>query len=257
MKRPLFIFFLLLIFQTSTLAQCNDFVIYYTKGEVTIMKGLSKGTARKNMKMEEGSQLVIGNEASVILLSGNDKALRLATPGKLSFGDIRATCQKNQTSLTKEYMKYVAQSIMEKEEPQTAMVIKGAVYRTRTEFEKTRMILPQDSSVISSDSIRFSWQKPADTAGAYLLIYENGVKEIFSQQISDTTLILESFLFKPQTIYFWLVSSSPKPSDKEVRFTFVYGDKEWKTEFLNEWDKTMMELEGDLDKIQKKMKQKK
>jgi len=257
MKRILLLVAILGFFQLTSIAQCDDFIIYHTKGNVTFIKGISKGTPRKNMKLEEGTQLVIGTEASVILLSGNDKALRLASPGKLSFGDIHSLCQKNQTSLTKEYMKYVAQSIMEKEEPQTAMVIKGAVYRSRTEFEKTEMILPEDSSVISSDSIRFAWHKPAGPAGNYLLIYENGVKEIFSQQLSDTTITLEAFMFRPQTIYFWLVSPTPKPSDKEVRFTFVYGEKEWKTEFLDEWDKTMKELEGDLDSIQLKMKERK
>jgi len=256
MNRKLLTVLILLSISTAAFPQCIEFRIYRTKGEVTLVPGPVKGAALKNMKLNEQSVLNIASDGYVILLSGNDKALRLTVAGKYFFGDIKSTCLKNQTTLTQEYLKYVAQSIIEKEEPLTAMVVKGAVYRTRQVFEKTDMILPADSSVISSGVIRFTWHHTPGTPSKYLKIYENGVKEIYSKLHADTTVLVGSGLFKPQNIYFWLVTPNQKPTNNEVRFTFVYGDKEWKTEFLDNDSQMFKQLENDLKETEKKLKKK-
>ncbi len=240
----------------AVLSQCTEFTVFQTKGEVTMSQGTTSMAVQKNMKPGENSVLKIGQGSYAVLLSGNDKALRLIKPGSYAFADLQSMCRKSQTSLTREYMNYVAQSIIEKEEPKTAMVIKGAVYRSRTEFERTDMILPSDSSVISADKVTFAWHTSPAKKSRYLHIYENGVKNIYSRLLSDTTMSLPSFLFKPQTIYFWLVSNSPDPSDKEVRFTFIHGDKEWKKEFLED-ENVMAELEREMQKTKKKIEQEK
>ena len=236
--------------------QCAGFKIYRTKGDVTLLPGPVKGNALKNANLNQQSVLDIAPDGYVILLSGSDKALRLTTPGKFSFTDILKTCQQNQTSLTKEYIMYVAQSITEKEEPLTAMVIKGAVYRTREVYEKTDMVLPADSSVISSDAIQFTWRPTKGTASKYLKIYENGVKEVYSKLLSDTTILINSTLFKPGSLYFWLVGPNQKPTDNEVRFTFVFGAKDWKTEFLDNEALMMKELDNDINATEKKLRKK-
>jgi hypothetical protein len=240
-------------FSFDALPQCNEFMVFRTKGDVKLIRGTKASVTLKNMKIEESDQLRLGPESYAVMLSGSDKALRLTVTGIYSYTDLRSMCQKNQTSLTREYMNYVAQSIIEKEEPKTAMVIKGAVYRTRMQYEKSDMILPPDSSVVSSEMVNFSWHRAADNSARYLIILENGVKEIYSKLLSDTTISLQASLFKPQTIYFWLVSTNQKPSDKEARFTFVFGDKEWKTEFLDN-ENVMNELENEIQKTNKKIK---
>lgn len=238
-------------------AQCNDFIIYQAKGEVNLLQGNTTQPARKNLKLTSDCSLSLGAEAAVILLSGKDKALRLTKPGTLTMTEIRATCMKNQSSLTKEYLNYVAQSILEKSEPKTAMVIKGAVYRTRTELEPTPMIEPADSSVTSDDPVTFAWHLGTPGIPRYLLIYENGVNVVYSKMLSDTTQTIEANLFKPDVIYFWLVSTSDTPSDKEPRFTFIAGESDWQTKFLDEqWEETMNELEGELEGLQGKIKKK-
>jgi|GEM_PF-611526 len=256
MNRKILTFIILFSCPYAALPQCIEFRIYRTKGEVTLLPGPVKGATLKNMKLNEQSEVNIATGGYVILLSGNDKALRLTVPGKYSFSDIRSTCLKNQTTLTQEYLKYVAQSILEKEEPLTAMVIKGAVYRTKQVFEKADMICPADSSVITSDVIRFTWHHPPGTPSKYLKIYENGVKEIYSKFHTDTTDLVESRLFKPQKIYFWLVTPNQKPTDNELRFTFVYSNKEWKTEFLDNDDQMIKQLENELNETEKKLKKK-
>ena len=245
---------ILLCISTVVFSQCNDFIIYRTKGDVTLHPGSIKGNLLKNQRLNEQSSLNVSPDGSVILLSGTEKALRINTAGTYSYGNIKLTCQKNQTTLTIEYLKYVAQSIMEKEEPLTAMVIKGAVYRTRKSYEPTEMILPMDSSVISSDIIRFSWHPTPGIASKYLKIYENGVKEVYSKLHSDTTVIIGSELFKPKVLYFWLVTTNLKPTDDEVRFNFVYAEKNWRTEFIDNEDLWMKELEGELNATEKKIK---
>ncbi len=248
------LFVLLAAFSLAARAQCNDFIIYQAKGEVKVLQEGASRPAVKNMKLSGEISLTVGTESAVILLSGKDKALRITEPGSHTLAEIRATCMKNQSSLTKEYLNYVAQSILDKGEPKTAMVIKGAVYRTRTEFEKTPMILPADSSVVSGDTMVFKWHL---TPGVpkYLLIYENGVKEVWSKMLADTTQAIEVSLFKPGVIYFWLVSGSITPSDKEPRFTFLLGEPDWQYKCLDaQWNATMKELEGEIDDLQKKMK---
>jgi hypothetical protein len=183
--------------------------------------------------------------------------MRISSPGKYSYADIRGSCQQNQTSLTAAYLKYVAQAITEKEEPLTAMVIKGAVYRTRTVFEKTDMILPADSSVITSGKILFAWHPSPTAASKYLKIYENGLKEVYSQLLPDTSVIIESDLFRPQVIYFWLVTGNQIPTDDEIRFTFVFGEKDWRTDFLDNEAQWMKELESEIEATQKKIKKQK
>jgi hypothetical protein len=83
-------------------SQCTEFKIYRTKGDVTLLPGSVKGIGLKYMTLNEQSVLNIAPEGYVILLSGSDKALRITTPGKYSYADIKTTCQQNQTSLTKE-----------------------------------------------------------------------------------------------------------------------------------------------------------
>jgi hypothetical protein len=255
MKKQLPIATILLFLSVIVHAQCSDFIIYQSKGEVDIVEGSDVMAAKKNMKLTPDCRLSIGPESAVILLSGKDKALRLTSPGMHPMATIRATCMKNQSSLTKEYLNYVAQSILDKGEPKTAMVIKGAVYRTRTEFEATPMILPADSSVATNDPVTFAWHPGTPGVPKYLLIYENGVKEVFSKMVVDTTLTVDASLFKPETIYFWLISNSDTPSDKEPRFTFIAGESDWQYKFLDEqWEATMKELEGDLDSLQQRLK---
>ena len=238
-------------------AQCDDFTVYHSIGEVIIKQGSLLTPVKKNMKIKPGAILQIGEKSSVILLTGNDKALKLSQPAILTYSGLSANCQKNQSSLTHEYLKYVGQSIIEKEEPQTAMVIKGAVYRTRAEFSNSLMRLPADSSVITSDSVRFAWRSPVESTPRYLLIFENGVKLVYSSQMTDTTVTLPNREFKPGTIYFWLVSSSDTPADNEPRFTFVHGTSSWQNTVLDQWTKTLKELEGEVDDVQKKLDSKK
>lgn len=257
MKTRLLIIFALASFALLSFAQCDEFVVYQTKGDVKLLHGSASQAAQKNMKLGADSKLSLGQEAMVILLSGKDKALRLNSPGKYSIQDIRSVCMKNQSSLTKEYVNYVAKSILEKSEPLTAQVIKGAVYRSKTEFEKTAMILPADSSVITSASLTFTWHVESFDSPVYLLIYENGVKEVCSKMLSDTTITLDAGMFKPDLIYFWLVSSSPTPSDKEVRFTFLIGEPDWQDKAVQEWSATMKELQGQMDTTREKMNKKK
>jgi hypothetical protein len=238
-------------------AQCDGFIIYQTKGEVNLLQGNASLPAQKNMKLTGDSRLMVGSDAAVILLSGKDKALRITTPGIFSLTEIRANCMKNQSSLTKEYLNYVAKSILETGEPLTAMVIKGAVYRTRTEFEKTAMILPADSAVVSAGPVTFTWHMGTPEVPKYLLIYENGVKNIYSKMLSDTTIALDDSLFKPHVIYFWLISDISTPSDKEPRFTFICGEPDWQNRFLEEWSAaTMKELESQIDDLKQKMNKK-
>ncbi|MCX6286512.1 MAG: hypothetical protein NTY96_05310 [Bacteroidetes bacterium] len=257
MKTTVILILAIATLSLRSLAQCDEFIIYLTKGEVKVHHGAAAQTAQKNMKLTEGSSISLGKDAGVILLSGKDKALRLTTQGNFSMAEIRSTCMKNQSSLTKEYLNYVAKSIIDKGEPLTAMVIKGAVYRSRTEYEKTAMILPADSSVVTSDQVVFAWHPGAPEERKYLLIYENGVNEIYSKVLADTSVSIEAGLFKPQVIYFWLISDTSKPSDKEPRFTFIHGEHNWQNKVLDEWSATMKELEGQLDGLKQKMNDKK
>jgi hypothetical protein len=252
--------FFLLAFTLSVMllqAQCTEFTVFHTKGEVKLLKGADATPARKNMKLEGDVRLSIGQDANLILLCSKDKALRMGTPGTLTMAEIRATCLKNKSSLTKEYINYVAQSIIDKGEPKTAMVIKGAVYRTRNNFEPTAMIAPADSSTVSTNPVTFTWRLGTPGVPKYLLIYENGVREICSKMLADTTFSLDASLFKPEVIYFWLVSASSTPSDKEPRFTFIYGEPGWEDKFLEDWSATLEELENDTDALMQRMKEKK
>ncbi|MCK9203041.1 MAG: hypothetical protein M0P58_01225 [Bacteroidales bacterium] len=254
MKHLVLIIVLMGAISFNTYSQCDEFMVFRTKGDVKMIKGSVVQPAQKNMKAGSNCQLKVGANSYAILISGSDKALRLTSPGTFSYSDLQSMCRKNQTSLTKEYMNYVAQSIIEKEEPKTAMVIKGAVYRARTVYEKTDMVLPADSSVISSDLLDFVWHRSPGIDSKYILIYENGAREIYSKKISDTTVSISSTLFKPETIYFWLVSTNQKPADNEPRFHFVYGDKEWKTEYLDN-ENVMNELENEIQKTDAKIKE--
>ena len=238
-------------------AQCSEFILYQAKGDVKVMQGSDSRLVQNNMKLTGDMHLLLANNTCVILLSGKDKALRLNVAGNYSMSEIKATCLKNQTSLTKEYLKYVAQSIIESGDPGTAMVIKGAVYRSRTEFEKTAMIEPADSSVVSSEQVTFTWRMGTAGVPKYLLIYENGVKQVYSGMLADTSVSINAELFKPGVIYFWLVSLNDIPSDKEPRFTFTYGETDWQSKFLEEWSATMEELNNDVDGLQQKIKSKK
>lgn len=253
MKHSVIILLVFMAMVGRTLAQCDEFTVFRTKGEVKLVKGGVSSDAEKNVKILPGLQLQVGVGSYAILISGSDKALRVTTPGSLSYVDLQTLCRKNQSSLTKEYLNYVAQSIIEKEEPKTAMVIKGAVYRTLGVYEKTDMILPPDSSVITSYMVKFAWLRHAGNDPLYFFIYENGVNEIFSKKVKDTTVMVPSTLFKPQTIYFWLVSKNEKPTDNEPRFHFVYSDTDWKAEFLDD-EATMKGLEDQIRKVNVKIK---
>ena len=255
MKSPFLVFFIMFSLAGTAFSQCVGFKIYRTTGEVNLIPGPVKGSALRNRILNEQSVLNIEAGGNVILLSGSDKALRINKPAKYTYADIHALCQQNQTSLTKEYIKYVVQTMTEKEEPMTAMVIKGAVYRIKEQYEKTDMILPADSSVVSSETIVFAWRPAPDGVAKYLKIYENGVREIFSKLLSDTTIVINSELFVPQKLYFWLVTPHQQPANDEVRFKFIYSNPDWKTEFLNLDDQLMKELEEDLDATEKKLRE--
>ncbi|MEI7491998.1 MAG: hypothetical protein WCK92_11405 [Bacteroidota bacterium] len=257
MKTAIFLFLAFVILPFWSLAQCDAFVIYLAKGEVKVHYGATVKPAQKNMRLNVSSSLSLGKDAGVILLSGKDKALRLTSKGNFTYAQIRSTCMNNQTSLTTEYLKYVAKSIIDNGEPLTAMVIKGAVYRSRTEYEKTSMILPADSSVLTSGQVTFAWHPGNPGEERYLLIYENGVTQVYSKLVSDTSIVMDAALFKPQVIYFWLVSNTPQPSDKEPRFTFIHAEEDWQNKVLDDWAATMKELEGQLDGLKQKMNDKK
>ena len=239
------------------IAQCDDFIVYQTKGKVLLLQGTSSVPAKKNAKITTETKLSVSADAVVILLSGKNKALRINTPGTLSFADLNAICMKNQSSLTKEYFNYVAQSTVAKGEAQTAMVVKGAVYRSRNQFGKPLMMYPADSSVVTGGKVCFTWHRYKAGTQKYLIIFENGVKKVYSKQTADTSITLESTIFKKNALYFWLVTSSQTPSDKEPRFSFVHTNSDWQKKFLDEWSSDMKEFENEFDKGQTKYNQEK
>lgn len=238
-------------------AQCDDFVVYQTKGKVLLLQGTSSVPVQKNIKLNPDLKLSVAKDALVILVSGKNKALRINSAGTYSFADLKGMCMKNQSSLTKEYFNYVAQSTMEKGEAKTAMVVKGAVYRSRNQFGKPVMVLPADSSIVSGGKITFTWRKGKAGTQKHLIIYEKGVKKIYSKLLADTCITLESTMFKHKMIYFWLVTSSATPSDKEPRFTFISTDADWQEKFLDEWGNEVKDFESDFIKGQKQFNEEK
>lgn len=232
--------------------QCKDFTVFSSGGDVKMIHSSIKETVKKNMKVMPDSRLMVGTNSWVIILTGSDKAMKVEDKGSYTYTGLQESCEKNQTSLTTEYLKYVANSLIKKEEPVTAMVIKGAVYRSLGKFEKALMIAPADSSVLSDPRVRFSWHKPG-LSPSFLLIYENGTKELYSKQMSDTTISLEASMFKPNKIYFWLICSTSKPSNEEPRYKFSYAGKEWRSEILGEWERMMIEYEKEKASMKKEM----
>ncbi len=257
MKKIVLLFPAILFLSWKAAGQCETFTAYHTRGIVLVLKGGVSEPLKKETRIDAGSILRIGQGSSVILLSGKDRALRLTEPATLTFSDLSALCRNNQSSLTAEYMKYVARAIIDKEESQTAMVIKGAVYRTRADYANSLMRLPADSTVIPAGPIQFVWQRPPGGEPVYLMVFENGTKRIWSSQVTDTTLTLREDLFQPGIIYFWMVTGSEIPGDSEPRSTFVLGPPQWRQEVLDNWSKMMEELESDLDDIRRKLDTKK
>ena len=223
---------LFLFFPYFAWTQCDDFVVFQVKGSVSMNENGGKLQLKKNVVIPSNCKIFISNNSSLVLLCGNDRALSITNPGFYTYENLKSACLKNKSSLSKEYFKYVAQKIIEKEEPQTVMVIKGAVYRTKKTYEYTSMIQPKDSAIISSDSLKFVWHKPINEKSIYFLLYENGVNKLINVNCKDSSLSLSTSIFKKNTIYFWIVSNSETPNDDEVRFHFIYDDWDWKENYL-------------------------
>lgn len=250
MKRYLLIL-VFALFSSVVDAQCDEFIVYQTKGKVLLLQGTASVAAKKNTRITNETKLSVAADAMVVLVSGKNKALRINTPCTLSFADLHAMCMKNQSSLTKEYFNYVAQSTIEKGEAKSAMVVKGAVYRSRNKFGKPLMVNPADSSIVQGGKVTFTWRRDKSNTPKHLFIFENGVKKIYSKQLTDTCITLESSLFKHKVIYFWLVSSSPTPADQEPRFTFIHPDADWQKKFLDEWGSDVKDFENEFSAGQK------
>jgi len=108
-------------------------------------------------------------------------------------------------------------------------------------------------SVIISHNVILEAHSDHGPVPDFVRVYSGNQDTIRSIYILATALI-ESSLLKPQNIYFWLVTTKQQPTDDEVRFTFVFGEKEWKTDFLDNEDQLMKELESEINAMEKKMK---
>jgi len=243
---------LFLFFPLFVLSQCDKFSVFQIKGIVTYTDNGKKLNLNKNDLISKTGKLFVNSNSSIVLLCGNDKALTLSQSGFYSYEYLKSACIKNKTTLTREYFKYVAQKIVDKEDPKTVMVIKGAVYRTKGVFEQVAMIQPKDSAIISSDSLKFIWQKPKNINALYFILYENGLKKILNISCKDTCLTINSNILMQNKMYFWLVSTNENPTNNEVRYHFIFDDKNWKENYLINMESIKEELLNKGEKMKEK-----
>lgn len=233
--------------------QCSNFTVYSFNGNVSVLYAGNKQPVTKNLHLNERNKLEIGSNSRVILLAGDQKAIRLEKAGSFTYTDLQNECRKNITSLTSEYVKYIAESVMNKDEPATAMVIKAAVYRSQDEYIKAPMLAPPDSSVLTGKQIAFAWKRVNECAMPFLTVVENDKKVIMSKQISDTVFHAERTMFMTGKVYSWVVSPFQNPPANIPKFHFVLGEKDWENKALDELDRMMMPYNEEHDSVVNQM----
>lgn len=245
MRKFLIYFLIIQCFYGELQSQCSQFVVYQSKGENYIESKMQKTKLKIQTEVLKDEKIIVGLNSLVVVISNKEKVIKLNDKGSYSYDQIKDKCLNSKSNLTKEYVRYIGEKIIEKQEPQSAMVIKGAVYRSEAKFENETKTYPENNSVVENvENLEFRIDDETMNKEREFILYENGNKVVYSTTTNENKIVLpESVELKNDAIYLWKIGD--QTSGDSVLNSFVVVSKNWKEDFLN--DISLMKVEFDKD----------
>lgn len=251
--RNFLVFFLVVqCFYCELQSQCTQFVVYQSKGDNYIERNMQKAKLKIQTEVLKEEKIIVGLNSLVVVISNKEKVIKLNDKGIYSYEQIKDKCLNSKSNLTKEYVKYIGEKIIEKQEPQSAMVIKGAVYRSEAKFEDETKTYPENNSVVENvENLEFIIDDNSMDKEREFILYENGNKVIYSTSTNENKIVLpESVELKKDAIYLWKIGD--QTSGDTVLNSFVVVSKNWKEDFLNDISLMKVEFDKDLKQLKDK-----
>ena len=132
----------------------QSFVIYHVNGSAAVKEGNNVITAKRGDAFKKPGMLLLKPSSSVMLLDESGRSVQLDKPGDYSFEKISGLLKKaKMDDVTGKFFAYVYQNLLYKKK-QEGLNVAPVVYR-----DKPFMISPVQYSIITTDSLQFTWRK--------------------------------------------------------------------------------------------------
>ncbi|MCX6286487.1 MAG: hypothetical protein NTY96_05180 [Bacteroidetes bacterium] len=234
-KQFLFASFLLIVLLAN--GQKESYTLFYVEGIVqgTVNSGWEKLV--KGTKIDSFRYLKIGSKASVILVNQNGIPMRLSREGIYEISKLKNLFISD--ALTARYFQYIWEEIEQKHhERNTANLnVVAATIRGKSEKNYPVMLCPVDSTIITGDSIHFSWTDPLKKGSFLLLVYDynNDWKVLLKSELSANQYVIRAadLGLSPGMDYAWIVTYDTTSLSKQFCNVFSVPDSKWTTLYKN------------------------
>jgi hypothetical protein len=229
---------LILLFSLSVSAQ--EVLVYFTKGEASVLRENKKQRANEGMEIDEKSTLLIEEGAMVVLMQ-KERAIVLKDEGEYSFTQISKQFAETKRSVSDRYIAYIwKQAHAEDKDFEDSgdgnMSVTGMVSRG-----EGGILSPDDSVIVVNQA--FVLEFVPEVIPGYLYIYE-GKKPILNTALDSAVLELKFGGIFEQGKWYGIAANVNNQSPYSGIRYFKWASEVESTDIQMEMAKLLSEIEG-------------
>ncbi len=229
--RKLIVHLLLLLLSAESFSQDNMFVVYSTKGKVSVIENKTETKAKIGTLLNDNSSIQVETASFATLICNETRMFTLNKPGMYSLGKLKDSCKTTKTgSVSSNYMKYIWNELTKsKGSPEknrkAYMSNVGAVSRSINNV----WIDPKlDTVYYVSGNFPLSWKSftEADNFDFRVFSAETGEQPLISKSTGKKHVMVAELLdkIKEGKSYWW--TAMVKGENNEEKKYFRYWTKD-------------------------------
>jgi hypothetical protein len=191
-------------------AQTDSYYVFYADGDVTAFGKDQSAKVKAKQKLDTFQYLQVGTRSFTILINQDGIPGRFDKEGIYVIKDLAKYFRSD--PITSKYFKFIWEEIEIKPHDRYSsnLNVVAATIRGEEEKEYPWMLCPFDSTIITNDSVLFTWTDPKKK-GFFILIvydYQDEWKILLKKEINSTfiTLNTRDLGLQPGKDYAWIVS---------------------------------------------------
>ena len=192
-------------------AQTGTYIVRYSQGDVTAIVNGQTIPIMAKLKLDNYQYLKIGSHSMAILINQDGIPKKFEKENTYRIQDLGKYFKTD--PLTTKYFKFIWEEMELKPHDRHSLNLNVVAATVRGEEGKEfpRMVCPFDSTVITSDSVLFSWTDPLKKGKFFLFVYDyqnTWEIPILKKEVSSNFFYLNArdLGLQPGKDYAWIVS---------------------------------------------------
>jgi hypothetical protein len=218
-------------------SQTDTYIVFYCDGDVTAIGKDQRIQVKAKQKLDTYQYLQIGSRSSAILINQDGIPRKFDKEGIYVINDIRKYFRSD--PITSKYIKFIWEEIELKPHDRytSNLNVVAATIRGEEEKEYPWMLCPFDSTIITNDSVLFTWTDPMKKGSFFIFVfdYQDDLKILLKKEVSLTFLTLNmlDLGLQPGKDYAWIVSYSDSLDKKRFCNIITVPNDKWLKNYID------------------------